>query len=285
MLNGYKNSNILEEEFYDKHSKLESRINFWNTFGSNKQTYGEFLNSIVKGHYHNMIDIGCGNAKYSSQWTKYVSEKNTFLDISKDMLQSANQNVDKYRCSKKPKTELIQGSFMSVIFEDEKFDLVVAMHVLQHIDDIPLALKKIKSIVADKGSILITTYDNTLDDWLNTTHYDLLKKLKFPPRMLDTKTYLSFSGAGALNKVENVFSDFSLHVYRNDAHVNDVNRLMEYYVSSMMFRMSEGYRSVDVTRNQWKELEKQMKLAVELKIANEGFVNVKGQVQAFKIKM
>lgn len=285
MLNGYKNPLVLEEEFYNKHSKLESRINFWNTFGSNQQTYGDFLKAIVKGSYRSMIDIGCGNAQYSSQWVDFVSEKATFLDISREMLLSADRNLAKYHYSHKQKTEFKQGSLMSATFGYEKFDLVVAMHVLQHIDDISLALEKIKSLVSAKGTVLITTYDNTLDDWLNRTHYDLLKKLKFPKRMLETRTYLSFSGNNAVQKLKNVFPNFLQYVYKNDAHVNEANKVMEYYVSSMMFRMSEGHQSVDINMDQWKELEKQMRLAVEAKIAIEGFVFVKGRVQVFEIKM
>src|SRR5699024_476024 len=83
------------------------------------------------------------------------------------------------------KINIKKENFLDENFGSEKYDLVIAMHVLQHIDNISCALEKINMLSEPNGTIFITTYDNTLDDWLNTTHYQLLTDLKFPLRMLN----------------------------------------------------------------------------------------------------
>lgn len=40
-----------------------------------------------------MIDIGCGNARYSSTFLNNVVREATFLDLSEDMLTSTQKNV------------------------------------------------------------------------------------------------------------------------------------------------------------------------------------------------
>ena len=93
MLNGYKNSTILAQEFYNDKLKLQKRIDFWNEYGTNPTSYGERLESLISDSYENMLDIGCGNAQYSSRWLKYLKKSATFMDISQDLLNVASKNI------------------------------------------------------------------------------------------------------------------------------------------------------------------------------------------------
>lgn len=282
MSNGYKNPDILASEFYNKNSKLQTRIDFWNTFGTNSNSYGEVLKKIISGNYMNMIDIGCGNAQYSSRWLKYIKETATFLDISENMIKCARKNA-KINNEKNIPIFLGKGSFDNTELANGTYDLVVAMHVLQHIDDVEQALKKIKAITSPKGTILITTYGYTLDDWLNRKHYELLEVLRFPRRMLSTKKYLSFSGSNAVRAVKKEFSEVELFTYNNDAEVSDIDCIMSYYTSSMMYRMSEGHLSTDIPAYKWEKLESKMRVAVEEELRVSGVIRVKGRVLIFRI--
>ena len=134
------------------------------------------------------------------------------------------------------------------------------------------------------GTIFITTYDNTLDDWLNTTHYQLLTDLKFPLRMLNKDQYLSFSGENAIQETRKVFKNIEEIKFHNDAIVTDCKKLLEYYESSMMFRMSEGRRSKDVSNQQWYKLKQQTYTKIKDEMSRNGYILVKGRVQILKIK-
>ncbi|GAA0054731.1 UNVERIFIED_CONTAM: methyltransferase [Streptococcus canis] len=282
MLNGYKNPKILSSEFYKLDNQLQTRINFWNQYGQNSIGYGEVLKSLLLDKYENMIDIGCGNARYSSTFLNNVVREATFLDLSEDMLTSTQKNVA--NIDAKPSVIFYhQENFLTAKLEKNYYDLVVAMHVLQHVDDIYAGLEKLKEILADNGTVLITTYNNTLSDCLNQKHYYLLKELEFPTRMLDKKMYLTFSGNHARKKLSEVFNTFEEMHYKNDAIVDNVEDLMTYYKSSMMYRMSEGRQSKDISEQQWQKLETRMYQELSKEIALSGKITVEGRVQIFKV--
>lgn len=283
MLNGYKNSTILAQEFYNDKLKLQKRIDFWNEYGTNPTSYGERLESLIRDSYENMLDIGCGNAQYSSRWLKYLKKSATFMDISQDLLNVASKNILEFN-KNNVKINIKKENFLDENFGSEKYDLVIAMHVLQHIDNISCALEKINMLSEPNGTIFITTYDNTLDDWLNTTHYQLLTDLKFPLRMLNKDQYLSFSGENAIQETRKVFKNIEEIKFHNDAIVTDCKKLLEYYESSMMFRMSEGRRSKDVSNQQWYKLKQQMYTKIKDEMNRNGYILVKGRVQILKIK-
>lgn len=96
-----------------------------------------------------ILDIGCGNGEI----TKDFLERNkvTFLDLSANMLNLAKENV---------KAELIpESTFVNTDFAhfktDIRFDIVVCMGVVAHVNDIREFLNKLKKISTEEGIILL----------------------------------------------------------------------------------------------------------------------------------
>lgn len=284
-MNFYKSAEVLNKIYYDGDSKLKTRIDFWNRFGLSSISYSKFLKDIIdRDTYDSMIDLGCGNAFYSAKLLPKIKKEALFIDVSNKILEQAKINVVKspFLCNVCFACDDISKNSFQI---EKKYDLILAMHVLQHIKDIMNCLEKIKLIASKDSQIIITTYDKTLTDWINQKHYALLRKLKFPQYMFEKEEYLRFSGRNASALIRECFPNSNImeFEFRNSANCYDSNALLDYYSSAMMFRMSKGIESSDISKNQWHTLYCEMKKEIKDELKKSKIISVEGNVKAFKI--
>ena len=283
MLNYFNNKTVLKDVFYNNNRKLQTRIDFWNEFGTNNLNYKDFLFSLIDDKFDNYADLGCGNAFYSSLFLPYVQKKAYFCDISEKMLQKAYENIKKNNFSKNINYYLLNEDVCETSIPSSSCQLITMMHVLHHVDNIYSALNEAKRIVSPNGYIIVTTYNHNLKDWLNAIHYKTIEELGFPKYMLDKPAYLKFSGNNAFDILKRVFPTVIKKEYINNAIVNDVESVMMYYKSAMMYRLSKGPYTKDIDVCQWQKLYEKVKEHVCTKIEKDGVIEVDGKVSAFKI--
>ena len=280
----YGNNTILDLLYKDK-SKLKTRIGVWKTYATATQGYTEFLLSILGNKiYDGYADLGCGDAFYSSQFLNNISGEAYFCDFSKSLITEAEKKIRGIRsknvnflCTDIIKAEIPNGCCA----------LISLMHVLHHIENMDAVFNKVRQIAKDESDILITTFDHSLKDFLNEKHYEALEKFSFPLYMRDKAQYLKFSGDKAYNRLCHSFPDCDIQrfEYRNDALVNDANVLFDYYQSAMMFRLSNGFSSKDITKDQWADLAAFMKNSIEEELKIHQAIRLEGGLVAFMIHL
>lgn len=281
MQKNFYNLNILNSVYYGDKSKLNTRINVWKNYGTEKQSYADFLLSIIgKQKFNGYADLGCGNAFYSNKFINNIVGNAYFCDISNDLLCEAQSNITPHDFCK---VTFINDDIINAKIPDNSCELITLMHVLHHIDNLDTIFEKVKKISKKNSKILITTYNHSLTDFLNTTHYDALKKFGFPQYMIDTTEYLKFNGNNAYEYLIKSFNNVETFIYQNDAIIDDPSVLLDYYSSAMMFRMSKGYFSLDITSQQWEQLYNYVKENIEKEIEKKGAILLEGQLMAFLV--
>jgi 2-polyprenyl-3-methyl-5-hydroxy-6-metoxy-1,4-benzoquinol methylase len=92
-----------------------------------------------------LLDIGCGNGRLL-----YLAKENGFqvkgIEISPSLAESV---------SNKLAIEVTAGDFFNYDSSNERFDLIVLRHVLEHLPDPVIALRKIHSLLNEDGYALL----------------------------------------------------------------------------------------------------------------------------------
>lgn len=149
----------------------------------------------------NIIDIGCGNGELSKD---YISQnKITFLDISPNMIKIAKKNVSQ--------EHLNNASFVNADFSQyrstQKFDIVLCIGVVAHVDNILDLFTKLKEITTENGLILLQfTASEKIISKFNQLRYKLFGKSSYNDRInvtssADIKKILNQAGLKIEKKI------------------------------------------------------------------------------------
>lgn len=156
-----KKKNIKLKKFYDKVYRKGEEKHFTNliTMGKTSEEYSSVLKEI-KWRNKKVIDVGCGTGYFAYQVAKKggnvlgIDYSEEAIKIAKERYQHPNLVYKKIDVSKK------------II---EKFDVVVSIGTLEHMDNPFLMLKKLKKSLKQGGKIIITS-----PNWTNPRGYILL---------------------------------------------------------------------------------------------------------------
>lgn len=96
-----------------------------------------------------ILDIGCGNGKLTS----YYSNLNniTFIDISEEMIREARSNIKEDNLGN---VKFICGDFLKTDIVG-KYDVIVLVGVIAHLDDIEIAFSKLNALLSKNGKLII----------------------------------------------------------------------------------------------------------------------------------
>ena len=99
-----------------------------------------------------ILDIGCGDGSLSLQLLKGQTRL-VLLDLSEQMLATARANVP---AEFGENVEALCGDLMSAELEPGKFDLILCMGVLAHVDSPEDFIRKVCSLLRPGGSAVVT---------------------------------------------------------------------------------------------------------------------------------
>jgi len=115
-------------------------------------------NSPLKGL--NILDIGCGGGLLSEPITR-LGAKVTAIDASKKNIQVAKFHAKKnnlkinYLCSSPEKLDL-----------NKKFDVVLNMEIVEHVEDLNFFIKKSSNLLKKNGLMFIATLNKTFKSYV-----------------------------------------------------------------------------------------------------------------------
>ena len=115
-------------------------------------------NSPLKGL--NILDIGCGGGLLSEPITR-LGAKVTAIDASKKNIQVAKFHAKKnslkinYLCSSPEKLDL-----------NKKFDVVLNMEIVEHVEDLNFFIKKSSNLLKKNGLMFIATLNKTFKSYM-----------------------------------------------------------------------------------------------------------------------
>lgn len=97
-----------------------------------------------------LLDIGCGNGLYTIRFAE-GARRTIGLDIADEPLNEARRN----RAQLKGGAEFVRASAESLPFSDGTFEVVLAIEVLDHIENQDSILKEANRILNDSGYLVV----------------------------------------------------------------------------------------------------------------------------------
>jgi ubiquinone/menaquinone biosynthesis C-methylase UbiE len=103
-----------------------------------------------------ILDVGCGPGYYVAELAERVGEGGSVVgvDLSAPMLAVAGR-----RCEGLPNTEFHEGEATALPVEDESFDAVVSVQVLEYVADVEAALGEIQRVLRPGGRVVLWDVD------------------------------------------------------------------------------------------------------------------------------
>lgn len=105
-------------------------------------------NKFTKYLYGSILEIGCGIGNFSKYLSKYGSL--TAIDINKEYVNQAQSRINKG--AEVGLGDIEKGVYF---FKDRKFDTVVCINVLEHIEDDKQALININKLLTKDGNLIL----------------------------------------------------------------------------------------------------------------------------------
>ncbi len=131
------------KDFFEKPNYLLNTVNI----GIRRAIINEFFPSI---HGKKILDIGCGDGSLSLRFS--TENKIVLLDGATRMIEAAKVNL--LTTGDKNNVTFVQGDIFK--YEDEsKFDLILCIGVISHIDDVNKMLDKINFLLRPDGNAII----------------------------------------------------------------------------------------------------------------------------------
>lgn len=97
-----------------------------------------------------LLDVGCGNGLYYSKLKVHQPELDYIgIDLMPSMVENHPLAGDKNR--------VFLGNAEKLPFPDHSFDIVMANHMMHHIDNIEVALSEFQRVLAPSGIVVIAT--------------------------------------------------------------------------------------------------------------------------------
>lgn len=155
-----------------------------------------------------LLDVGCGTGEYTTAMASGFGHVDA-IDIEEDRLAVFRANVPN-------NVTTSCQSVHTLNFKSDSFDRVTMIEVLEHIDDIPRALKEVARVLRPDGTLLITT-PNRL--WPFEQHGVSIQGRRLPGYALPGLTWvkplhkrLSNSGAFTRRDLEHLADESGLQV-------------------------------------------------------------------------
>ncbi|MDY2730844.1 MAG: methyltransferase domain-containing protein, partial [Erysipelotrichaceae bacterium] len=211
---------------YKNSKNIDIRINLHDKYSSNPKGWFKWLfeqYDIKPGM--RILEIGSGNGKLWKINEDRIDKslKITVSDISSGMVNDARDNLRgidniEFKCF----------DCLSIPFDDDSFDIVIANHVMFYVSDIDKALKEIKRVLKKEGVFYCSAYGKNHMKEIT----DLVKE--YDSRIVLSKINL-FDVFGLENGKEilsRVFDDTEIRRYENDSLIVDNPDDIEAYILS-----------------------------------------------------
>ena len=135
------------ERFFDRVSS-KSKPDPDQTASKAIESSKEFLE---KDNY--LLDFGCGSGAITNKLSKAIKSIDA-IDISSGMLEFAKKQAEK---SSIANINYIQASIFDERFKEGKYDVILAFNVLHYIEDMPILIERINTLLKPDGVFISST--------------------------------------------------------------------------------------------------------------------------------
>jgi len=262
-------------EQYHNAVRLQSRIQLYDLFSSNPtgwhQWFFEYVlqaaSRLPSGAPCKVLDIGCGDA---ALWVRNSDRipphwEITLADASAGMLEDARSSLGESAA----RFQFRKADVQALPNADNGFDIVIANHMLYHVEDLTQALKEISRLLADNGTFFAST--------MSSRHLLEMEELAraFDPglRVLDD-TLERFNLDNGTQLLSPWFPEVELIHYPDSLIVTEAGPLISYMTSTPM---NAGKRLTGEALEQFTDF-------VELRMLETGSITISKDMGFFMYK-
>ncbi len=187
----------------------------------NRLLYGYFAaKDYING---NLLDIGCGEGRGVEHLSQYAS---SYTGIDKN-LHAINKLKEQY-----PKHHFFNGNVPPLdLFEDNSFDTVVTLHVLEHIQDDVLYIDEIYRVLKPGGQLIVSTPNIKMSLARNPWHVR-----EYTKEQLETLLKSNFS---SINKL-GLFGNKKVMEY-HEKNRRSVNKIMKFDIFNLQYKLPASW--------------------------------------------
>ncbi len=156
------------EAYYNHWTRGATKNQVQFAFRNHWIVFKELMNNRNFNNGKRCLEVGCGRGSISSYFS-YAGYECTLLDVSEEAINIAKEIFRRNQLTAKFKI----GNAINIPFNDESFDIIVSIGLLEHFEDIKHLIKE-QTRVLDKGGLflgyVVPRYrDNVQNDyiWIN----------------------------------------------------------------------------------------------------------------------
>ena len=214
-------------EQYENASNLRARINIHETYSVNQYGWMRwYFDGLDLSKPCKILELGCGNANL---WQRNMDRIPNNLDItlsdfSRGMLSDAKTTLGKR--AHNFNFQIIDAE--DIPYEDDSFDIVIANHMLYHVDDIEKSLSEINRVLKPGGSL----YCSTVGQNHMMEIRDIM--LRFKSETMDIKSSditSRFNLENGVEKLKKLFDCIEMKRYDDNLIVTEATPIMDYMFS------------------------------------------------------
>lgn len=145
-----KQENINTKEYWDSFSN-DAYQEVDRKRGGNRCKFSTVRDLITETSQHNFLDIGCLNGNFYNflKESEFMGiDSFTGVDISDALIERAKNRF--------PEQEWLVADCEKLPFDDNSFDVVTLMEILEHVENPKKALQEARRVCKSEGSIIIT---------------------------------------------------------------------------------------------------------------------------------
>lgn len=191
------------------------------------------LDGVGLGGVGTALDAGCGWGRFSVPLLHRLPAGSQLVctDLYDGMVARARSVLSAEGLA----ASYVVSDIAGLPFDDDRFDLVLANHVLYHLADVPHAVRELARVLAQAGGRLVaTTNSDAVPVPLLEIHRAALDELGVasPPEEPS-----SFNLENGRDILADVFAGVDVHVYRDTVYYDDAEALLKVYLNTGRYRM------------------------------------------------
>ena len=216
-------ANALKEQYRDSGNFVQ-RLTLHRRFGTNRYGWYRWVfEQLELGRDPKILELGCGPGALWKRTLEYTPAS-TFIvlsDFSAGMLGDCAHNLGTHA----GRVRFCQLDARCLPFRDHSFDTIVANMMLSHVADRANAIRDIRRVLTEGGSLYATTIGYRYMREINEAAWRILD---VPPRATSAERFGLESGYEQLRAT---FSQVEARRYDSSLRVTESGPLLEYFLS------------------------------------------------------
>ena len=228
MTSGMTNREYLVEHQYRDAGNLEARIRFYERFSVNTRGWLPWVFDRLRlPPDARVLDVGCGTGVlWSENRVRVPPGWDVVLgDLSPGMVEAARRSLGEERFLYR----VVDAQELP--FEDDRFDGVIANHMLFHVPDRARALRELRRVLKVGGRLYASTNGRTRRPGLGAWVRQVMTESGRRPQETSLDLFSVETGEAQLRSV---FSHVVLHRYQDALEITEVEPLIAYVQSTAM---------------------------------------------------